>query len=830
MYFENSDDKTAAEGNPATKAREEAWRNIEQARRQVRWMLLWLPVATSLFAAAILVWARPLGPMTAGENPPVKIPPPDEETSDETEILSIVSNKDRDVSPAMQSSWSNDRSGRTDGSTRPASPSGTADTTGDDIQMHARRWQSAETEPRAGDRGIVLRSVPNRPTRFEFLLTNRTGRERHVRLKLVAVPEELNERIRDVMVPGRLFRRDGNLRDGVYSQIFDNNGEPKPHVRVLAVTPVNDPIRLPADNRVVPVHWSAPESSRPASEHDDGKRGLASAAAPLSSSEPPPPESSPKLDISHGLVCQIEDADGQAERWLQWLEVTALRADEYYRADVRYDEDQRRLWLRFAPRLFRADGSVDWPPGIESKPVEIHVDSPSPGWRDLRRVTRGQLNGRQPELELYADVSSEAQAPWLIYSHVDGVDRAFVHRVTLKRGETGSEELRSYRQAIHIDEVRLSAIGMDGPTQVVVRIPGAGHEYDKRAAQTSAAQTSTAQTSAARQRVLTLSESDVAALPPAEGEVEVRFHVDAPQDAFAHDARSQEDDADRVEVGFDGSAHTTVKVLADRQRTTTLAALTSDGCELVTEVTDLRVTLPAPGLSNGRYGLTAKLILCGDRGDDERESVECSHTVPFVFDDNPPEVVLSVANDGGKSTSAGTDARIALEVEDLSGVGRAELEFWNETNERKHVTSFAESFFQGDRTRWLLPVSTKSLEPGRYEIRAKVTDRAGMVAAANGELRLVPRRELPKTGVILGQVTINQTPVNNFLVEISGSPPRRFRTGKDGRFEFKDVPLGTDVTVTANGVDANQAYRGSMDIKDVKETQTINIEVRKRRP
>jgi hypothetical protein len=304
----------------------------------------------------------------------------------------------------------------------------------------------------------------------------------------------------------------------------------------------------------------------------------------------------------------------------------------------------------------------------------------------------------------------------------------------------------------------------------------------------------------------------------------LQFQVDAPEDAF-------QDPGDVLEIGIDENGTRRLiarsQFRADRQTEIVLEEPHTPGVlQFATRVHDFNVALSPGGLRNKKVDLIARLLLSNRSIASERLAAEDS--VSVVLDGAPPEINVDTP---AASVAQGEPLAVTARTTDLSGVVKVEIGFdldgSGDLEEKEKPKTLRQA--DGQRTTWMTDLPTGELEPGRYSLLVRVTDRVGLTSKHSQPVTILAAAKpgatpAPKAATIEGQVMLIDRPCPNFDVQLDGGD-KAATTDDNGRFVFKDVPPGKH-TLHAKGAALNRFREGSAEIVTAASAETVSVVIR----
>jgi hypothetical protein len=494
---------------------------------------------------------------------------------------------------------------------------------------------------------------------------------------------------------------------------------------------------------------------------------------PNPSESPQPPTARPA--VTFGLACVIQDLAEGGRSWIRLLEFAPLAPRDYLDPLVSYSAAARRIVVQVRPRQRSSDGrpNVDLlPPLAPGESIKVVWETAGLLDPDTEMNDRGEVLAPDYTANLFAEVAPRSGRQVPVRLDVDGYPRAFVYQVPCDHDWDRVDRERSLR---------------------LVQI------------------TSPAQEAAFR--------APVESLP-------VRFQVDAPEDAF-------QDSGDVVEIGIDESGMRRLLARSefhgDRQSEVFLAEPQIPGLlRFTTRVHDFAVAVSPGGLRNKKVELVARLLLSNRSITSERLAAEAS--VGVFLDGAAPELEVDTP---AAAVAQGEPLAVTAHTTDLSGVVKVEIGFdldgsgSLEEKEKPKVLRQPD----GQRSTWTAALPTGDLEPGRYLLLVRATDRVGLIAKRGEPVTILAAAKPGATpapavaaAAIEGQVVLIDRPCPNFNVQLDGGD-KTATTDDSGRFVFKDVPPGKH-TLHAKGAALNRFREGSADIVITAAAEPASVVIR----
>ena len=600
----------------------------------------------------------------------------------------------------------------------------------------------------SGDVGVVSCPVfPNRPAEYRLSLKNLSGKPRTVAVRFWSVPQRN---------PEEKATRSGPLND---------IGRPLP-----GFSPLADPveIELPAEDQFVPLAFPAPEDA----EKEKAEGGAPDADAPAEEPAAPEGESPDNgTSITHGIVCQIVDAEG-GPPWIQWIDFDWTTPYEYIQPSVSYSLSQRKVSIELRLR----DDQRVIPGMLSEMPVSILWENADDLPEDTSPSFKASIKSARGVARLSAENIDPDTRELQIRLAVDGYPRALMFKPF---------DCDSDHQRIDVDDnMRHAKIGQPRQKEAY-RLTDTGLEPT----------------------------------------MSVIFKVDAPYDALQRVN-------DFVRVGIDTDCNRqfdeheqegTLTFWTDRQRTAVLEELTPEGTlKLVAKVDDFTVQLSPEGPANKEVFVLAQLFIAGRKSTDDY--------VPVILDRGEPEISLQPFP---KTIPPGSKLTVPARVTDVSGVESVEFGFDVNLNEKLDDDEKPLKVFAADADGiWKAALETKDLTPGTpYKLIVRATDRVGHSAKlteriAVGTVPEEPMPQKPKTVTLQGRAYLGSSAGDTrwSKLSISGVPGTAKIDKNTGDFTFADVPPG-DYTLTAKGSSGNRSKQGSATVTITGDEPTASIDI-----
>jgi hypothetical protein len=297
------------------------------------------------------------------------------------------------------------------------------------------------------------------------------------------------------------------------------------------------------------------------------------------------------------------------------------------------------------------------------------------------------------------------------------------------------------------------------------------------------------------------------AFGPEPAEIKVALAVDLPPGAL--DAGNCS-----VEVGVDVDrdrtlrGEPTLRLTSDRQVDLFLDPSPGDGgLAIRTRVRDLRVTLPAPGVTAGRANLLARVLL--------PDEVIWSDPVPVVFDNDPP-VLSRLQLEPGSAVAQGSNLAVSVVAtdDDLSGVAKVEAAFDGELQGKFGAGAPPVAGSLQPDGRWLISLPTAPVNPGAYHILVRATDRVGNESEyLKSRVDVTPKDadggKMPMPIRVSGRAVygkLGKSPAAGVTVRLvaNGKTAQEVKSGQDGQFAFEQVVPGEYKLVGEGLIAGNQ--------------------------
>jgi len=549
---------------------------------------------------------------------------------------------------------------------------------------------------------------------------------------------------------------------------LDQFGNLRPGVNILT-EPIE--VTLPAEATPVPIPFPDPKAAK-----KDEKAAEEEKPDDKKEDEKTPP-SDDKPRITRGLICLIQDTQDKDLTWVRWIDFSPLAPKDYLHVDVGYDLSEQRIKIRATAPDIDGDGQPNpeiLPPVSSDDPVELVWETEGVLSPDTQMNSRTMLATPHGAARLFAVVESQANKTIPVRLTVDGYPRAFVYQVRCDRNRERIARERSL-------------------TGIRITSPQEGQAY----------------------------RAPLASMP-------VEFQVDAPEDAF-------QEGGDAVEIGIDvdGDGMLRLKerrqLFGDRQVQVFLDEADPEGIvKIATKLSDFSVGLAPGGLVNTEVNVVARLTLVDRNLPRDRATAE--DTVHVVLDGAPPVVQVGITS---RPVPQGEPLKITAEVEDLSGPEKVEFGFdLDESGALEEGEKPKVVRQPGPDRSWSTSLPTKKLDPGRYDLLVRATDRVGYTHTATKTITIAPpstdttQKPPAATSTIVGRVLLGNDPCPNVKVRLLG-PNRMATTDHNGKFTFRDVPAGKYTLEVKDQAVRNRFRNGSADVvlPPPSEPATVDISI-----
>ena len=198
------------------------------------------------------------------------------------------------------------------------------------------------------------------------------------------------------------------------------------------------------------------------------------------------------------------------------------------------------------------------------------------------------------------------------------------------------------------------------------------------------------------------------------------------------------------------------------------------------------------------------------------------------LDGAPPELEVDTP---AATVAQGEPPAVTVRTTDLSGVVKVEMGFDLDGSGSLEEMEKPKVLRQpdGHRTTWTAALPTGDLEPGRYILLIRATDRVGLTAKRNQPVTILAAVKpsatpAAATATIEGQVLLIDRPCPDFNVQLDGGD-KTATTDDNGRFVFKDVPPGKH-TLNAKGAALNRFREGSAEIVTAASAEPASVVIR----
>ncbi|MDD4268219.1 MAG: carboxypeptidase regulatory-like domain-containing protein [Pirellulaceae bacterium] len=477
------------------------------------------------------------------------------------------------------------------------------------------------------------------------------------------------------------------------------------------------------------------------------------------------------VDLTQGLLCVVRET--QEKQWVHWIAFSALLPKDYLDPLVSYRAASQRVSIRVQAKDIDGDGQPDrdiLPPTGPDQPIRVKWETAGVLDPNTEMNDQGRIVDPSQSLDLFAVVEPAAGRRIPIRLTVDGCRRAFLYDAVCDRDRQRIERERSVRS-------------------VSIRAPEPGAAF----------------------------------LAPRE-ELLVELQVDAPEDAF-------QQPGDCVEVGIDANGdrllvgEKTVRFESDRREEIFLDKLEPGGLlQVAASVGDLRARLDPGGLRNLAVDILAQLSLPTISPATDRSAAEAA--VRVILDGAAPELRVTVPD---HPVAKGSPILVSAETQDLSGVEKLEVGFDLDGSSDFEEQEAPKVLQQpGGAESWTTSLPTEDLEPGRYRILVRGTDRVGLSRSVFAQVSIVPpagpaEPAKKTTSTIRGSVVLIDRPAAGISVRLEGTGLEAV-SDSAGRFVFPQVPHGS-YTLRAKGIALNKFREGSAQITLPAATEPAEIVV-----
>ncbi len=476
------------------------------------------------------------------------------------------------------------------------------------------------------------------------------------------------------------------------------------------------------------------------------------------------------VDITKGLACVVREND--QKQWAHWIAFSTLLPKDYLEPIVSYQAASQRISIRIQAKDLDGDGTPDQnilPPLGPDQPISVQWETAGVLDPNTEMNDQGKILAPGKPLDLFAVVEPAVGRRVPVQLTVDGCRQAFLYDLACDRDRQQVERERSVRT-------------------VLIRAPQSGAAF----------------------------------LAPLDA-ISVDLHVDAPEDAF-------QQPADYVEVGIDTNGdrlldgERTVRLTSDRLETVFLDEIRPGGLlRLASQVADLQVRLDPGGLRNMAVDILAHLNLQAISPQAPR-SAESS--VRVILDGAAPELRIALPD---QPVNKGSPIAVSVQTLDLSGVEKLEVGFDLDGSSDFEEPEVPKVLRQpGGAKSWTTSLPSENLEPGRYRILVRATDRVGLSSSQFGQVTIAPP---PATGTaspamtstIRGTVVLIDRPAAGITVRLEGTGFSAV-SDSNGRFVFQKVPHGS-YTLQAKGIALNKFREGSTQITLPAATEPAEIDL-----
>ena len=252
---------------------------------------------------------------------------------------------------------------------------------------------------------------------------------------------------------------------------------------------------------------------------------------------------------------------------------------------------------------------------------------------------------------------------------------------------------------------------------------------------------------------------------------------------------------------------------------------TKDGFSVVSTVSDVATLLDVSGFA-GRQTLIARA---------ESDDDQCQETVPLYFVDSAPQIEI-VQPAQGATIAPGNEIKVVLQGEKNSAGAIDHVDFGFDLNRNdvldknemvKPIDASKGPVSFDEFSQLSVHLSSKGLKPGETSLLVQTQtlvhnlaepDKSPESLAGDVLNRTI---EISNTGSLVGRVsTADGLPTENAIVTVVGYPSQL--TGKDGAFEFLQLPPGNHV------ITAETRIRSVATVAEVKagETSRLGLQLR----
>lgn len=477
------------------------------------------------------------------------------------------------------------------------------------------------------------------------------------------------------------------------------------------------------------------------------------------------------VDVTQGLLCVVRET--QEKQWTRWIAFSSLLPKDYLDPIVSYRATSQRVSITVQAKDIDGDGQPDrdiLPPTGPDQPISVKWETAGVLDPNTEMNDQGRIMDPGQSLDLFAIVEPAAGRRIPIRLTVDGCRRAFLYEAVCDRDRQRIERERSVRS-------------------VSIRAPQPGAAF----------------------------------LAPL-SELVVELQVDAPEDAF-------QQPGDYVEVGIDANGdrllagEKTVRLESDRRENIFLDKLEPGGLlRVAASVGDLRARLDPGGLRNVAVDILAQLSLRTISPATDRSAAEAA--VRVILDGAAPELRVTVPD---HPVAKGSPISVSAETQDLSGVEKLEVGFdldGSSDFEEKEAPKVLQQ--PGGAESWTTSLPTENLEPGRYRVMVRATDRVGLSRSEFQQVSIAPPAGQAEpadktTSTIRGTVVLVDRPAAGITVQLEGTGLEAV-SDSAGRFVFSKVPHGS-YKLRAKGIALNKFREGSAQITLPAATEPAEIVV-----
>lgn len=538
---------------------------------------------------------------------------------------------------------------------------------------------------------IELLPLPNRKSDFEFFLKNKSGRTSKVKLTLIAPQNKLTASIPSGVISASKLQ---NFKDSIGAFI------------TLHETPVwiSAPSTTPLPIPMLPVKK---------------KEGVAEPAK-----KPTTPEST---NVRHGILAVLSDADtGNSQIW--HLDFRPQKPMRFLNLSAGYNAARERVEIKVksnAAELIPSDGH------------EIICEFLRPLPLRSQARLQGKITPQNPEINLYAEVTSSKGRFETVNVNVDNYPRAF----TL--------EIPCWEDIQQIAPSR-------NTTDIEIKKP---LRYQSFKAPTQS--------------------------------IPVEFKVDTPINAF-------DQPNSVVEIGIDANrdrvlnnGEKSVKFYSDRQAELAFLGLDEDGkIRIENQVGDFQINLNGTGYRNAKVNILGRI--------QTDSKIEWSNSVEIRLDSKPPEIKRSILDPGNLvARDSKFSVRVFAEDDEMSGVKAVTIQFANKDGEldKKLPTVVAK---KQDDLSWLGEISLDDLPDGSNELLISATDGVGNQSQFSRQTfkvvtaKMMAEEKQRQRFNLQGRVYYQNAVRPGAKVQLIDEKGKTLVTtcNEEGTFEFQELPSG----------------------------------------